>query len=177
MRDTLDNRVAADLLKGAVAGAAATWVMGQVTTWLYDRENAAARAREDRARDGKTAYGVAAEKAAEAAQLEISGETEQQAGRAIHWALGITAGAVYGVLRKRWPATARLKGLPFGTGFFLVFDELLNPVLGLTPGPAEFPWQAHARGLGGHLTFGVVSELVLEGLDRSFTSGSSIFAR
>ena len=45
-------------------------------------------------------------------------------------------------------------------------DELLNPVLGLTPGPLAFPWQTHARGLGGHLAFGVATELVLEGLDR-----------
>jgi hypothetical protein len=45
-------------------------------------------------------------------------------------------------------------------------DELMNPPLGLTPGPQAFPWQAHARGFSGHLAFGLTSELVLEGLDR-----------
>ena len=30
-------------------------------------------------------------------------------------------------------------------------DEGLNPALGLTPGPDRFPWQAHARGLAGHM--------------------------
>lgn len=48
----------------------------------------------------------------------------------------------------------------------LLTDLLLNPVLRLTPGPRAFPWQAHARGLGGHLVFGAATELVLEGLDR-----------
>ncbi|MCA1673436.1 MAG: DUF1440 domain-containing protein, partial [Actinobacteria bacterium] len=57
-------------------------------------------------------------------------------------------------------------GLAFGTGFSLLVDELMNPLLGLTPGPRAFPWQAHARGLGGHLAFGATTELVLEGFDR-----------
>jgi hypothetical protein len=158
--------LAADLVKGAAAGAAATWIMGQVTTWMYGTEDEAARQREDRARGGKSSYGVMAEKAASAAGLELSDEQRKQAGSAIHWALGIAAGAAYAVMRKRWPATARLKGLPFGTGFFLLVDEGLNPALGLTKGPRAFPWQTHARGLGGHLTYGFVSEMLLEGLDR-----------
>lgn len=42
----------------------------------------------------------------------------------------------------------------------------MNPLLGFTPGPRAFPWQAHARGLGGHLAFGLTSDLILDGLDR-----------
>jgi len=155
-----------ELVKGAVAGAVATWVMGQVTTWLYEQESEEVRDQEDRARNDKTAYGVAAEQAAVVVDTELSEQARKQAGQAFHWALGIGAGAAYGVMRKRWPATARLKGVPFGTGFFLIVDEVLNPALGLTPGPQAFAWQTHARGLGGHLTFGLVSEVVLEGLDR-----------
>jgi hypothetical protein len=161
-----NGHIVRDLVKGAVAGAAATWVMGQVTTWMYEQESEATRDRENRARGGKTAYGVAAEKAAAIGEVDLSEDERQQAGRAIHWALGIGAGAAYAVMRNRWPASARFKGLPFGAGFFLIVDEALNPVLGLTRGPRAFPWQTHARGLGGHLTFGLVSEVVLEGLDR-----------
>ena len=40
------------------------------------------------------------------------------------------------------------------------------PALGLTPGPTAFPWQAHARGLVGHLTFGTVTDGTLRLLDR-----------
>jgi uncharacterized membrane protein YagU involved in acid resistance len=70
------------------------------------------------------------------------------------------------VLRRRWRASAAARGLTFGTAFFLVVDELMNPLLGFTPGPRAFPWQAHARGFGGHLAFGAASELALQGLDR-----------
>lgn len=104
--------------------------------------------------------------AAALAGAELSKAERKQAGRVIHWAQGIAAGAAYGVTRKRWRATGRLMGLPFGAGLFLMMDELVDPALGFTPGPQAFPWQAHARGLGGHLTFGLVSEIVLDGLDR-----------
>jgi uncharacterized membrane protein YagU involved in acid resistance len=72
---------------------------------------------------------------------------------------------MYGLLRRRFPAAATLRGLTFGTGLFLLVDEVMNPVLGLTPGPAAFPWQAHVRGFGGHLAFGAVSDAMLQGLD------------
>ena len=51
-----------DLIKGAIAGAVATWVMGKVTSTMYRREDRWARRREDDARAGKSSYGVAAEK-------------------------------------------------------------------------------------------------------------------
>jgi hypothetical protein len=37
-----------------------------------------------------------------------------------------------------------------------------NALLRLTPGPAAFPWQTHARGLAGHLAFGVVADTPLD---------------
>lgn len=105
-------------------------------------------------------------KVAALAHVELPEEQRRRAGPAIHWATGITAGALYAVMRKRWPALKSARGVPFGVGFFLTVDELLNPVLGLTPGPRVFPWQTHARGLGGHMVFGLATEAMLEGLDR-----------
>ena len=161
-----NGSMAADLVKGAIAGAVATWLMNQATTWMYQYESDQARHRENQARGGRSAYERAAERGAGALGVSLSDEQRAQTGAAIHWTTGIAAGALYGVLRRRWPAAAAANGLPFGTGFFLVVDELANPLLGLTPGPAAFPWQTHARGLGGHVVFGATMELLLDGLDR-----------
>lgn len=161
-----NGRVVGDIVKGALAGAAATWLMTQATTWMYEHEGDEAKQRENEARGDRSAYEVAAEKAAGLAGTELSKEQRAQAGLAIHWATGVGAGIVYALLRRRRPGAAAGKGLAFGTGFYLLLDELVNPLLGLTPGPQAFPWQAHARGLGGHLAFGATTELVLEGLDR-----------
>jgi hypothetical protein len=155
-----------DLVRGALAGLAATWVMSQVTTVLYERENEAARKKEDDARGGKSAYGVAAEKGAGLLGIELSDEQRATAGSAVHWVLGAGAGAAYAAMRGRVPYADAGGGLLYGAVFFLAVDELGNTALGLTPGPQAFPWEAHARGLAGHLAFGAATEFSIRALER-----------
>jgi hypothetical protein len=157
-----DNSILTDLADGAIAGAVATWAMGKTTTFLYDRENPSARRREESARGGKTAFGSAADRLAGLAGTTLTDDQRQKYGKRIHWALGAAAGALYGVLRDRLPDRALARGLTFGTLFWLVVDEGANPALGFTPGPMAFPWQAHARGLAGHLVFGTVADATLD---------------
>lgn len=154
-----------DLIKGAIAGAVATWVMGKVTNTMYRREDRWARRREDDARAGKSSYGVAAEKVGRAMGTSLGQDQNEKIGAAVHWALGVGAGAVYAVARRRFASVGRVAGLGFGTMFWAVVDEGLVPALGLTPGPRAFPWQTHARGLAGHLTFGTVTDGTLRVLD------------
>jgi uncharacterized membrane protein YagU involved in acid resistance len=71
-------------------------------------------------------------------------------------------GAVYAVLRRRVPWASLGFGTLYGALFWLAVDEAANTVLGLTPPPGEFPWEAHARGLGGHLVYGVATEAGLK---------------
>jgi hypothetical protein len=160
------RNIAADLVLGAVAGAAATWVMGKATTYLYEHESREAREREDSARGDKNAYEVAAEKAADVLGRQLSEEERKQVGSAIHWALGVGSGALYGALRPRigggWAS-----GALFGAAVWLLMDEVGNVALGLTPGPTAFPWQAHARGLAGHLVLGLAVEGVLRAEDET----------
>lgn len=158
--------LARDVVMGALAAPLAGWLMGKTTTFLYERESEAARHREDEARDGKAAYEVAAERAASLAGRDLSDEQRAKAGLAVHWALSIAAGATYGVLRRRAPVLRKLAGSVFGVVFFALVDELGNVALGLTPGPRAFPWQAHARGLVGHLTFALAEEAQLALADR-----------
>jgi hypothetical protein len=160
------HTVGRDLMKGAIAGAVATYVMGKVTSYMYEHEDRDVRRREDEAREGRTAYETAAEKAATAAGTTLKVRQRQELGSTIHWALGIGAGAVYAVLRRRVQMLGGTAGTAFGTAFWAFLDEGMVPALGLTPGPTAFPWQAHARGLVGHLTFGTVTDGTLRLLDR-----------
>ena len=151
----------ADVIDGAIAGLVATWVMGRVTTALYAREDKQAKQREEGARGGSTAYATAAEKVADAAGVQLSSDEKKRYGEDIHWALGIAGGAAFGLLRPRVSASRLGNGLLFGAAFFLVMDEAATPLLGLTPGPAAFPWQTHARGLAGHLAYGAAANAAL----------------
>jgi hypothetical protein len=161
-----ESSITRDVLKGAVAGAVATWAMGRVTTAMYERQGEVATRREEEARDGKTAYERAAERGAELAGVEAGSERLEQAGSALHWGLGIGAGVVYGVLRGRLMEPGWRNAFQYGSGFFVLADEVANPAFGLTPGPGSFPWQAHARGFAGHGVFGIAAEATLRLLDR-----------
>ena len=143
-----------NILIGAAAGAAATWLMDQVTTQLYEREPRDVREREDALRGDKTAYEILSEK--------VFGD--EKFGTAIHWALGVFAGATYGALRNHAPFRYG-SGLAFGVAFWLLMDELTNTLLGLTPPPQEFPWQTHFRGLAGHAVLGAAIEVPYDVID------------
>ena len=161
-----DKGMGFDIATGAAAGAEATLAMGGVTSALYAREDRSARRREERARGGKSAYEIAAERAAGLVGLELSSEQEAKAGTLIHYGIGMASTALYAAVRRRIPAPGVARGLGFGATLWLVADEGANPLLGLTPGPGSFPWQAHARGLVGHLVFGLAAEAALSAADR-----------
>lgn len=152
------RRVLDEIVLGAMTGAVATWVMGKVTTVLYDRESPRAREREDRARHGTTAYAVAAEKGARLFGVELDAARRERYGTLVHQALGVGTGALYAAVAERLPRAGLARGLAFGAAFFLLVDEGVVYALGLTPGPTRFPWQTHARGLAGHLVYGAVAD-------------------
>jgi hypothetical protein len=156
---------ASDLVKGAIAGAVATGVMDKLTGVLYEGESKGARRQEDRARGGKTAYEVAADKAAGLVGTHITDEDRHRYGNAVHWSLGIAAGAAYAVLRHKIPGLRRAGGAKFGMAFWAAVDEGVVSILGLTPPPQAFPVQTHARGFVGHLVFGIVADRTLRVLD------------
>ncbi len=166
-----DRSLCTDLALGALAGAAATWIMGKTPSYLYEKEDAQVRQREDQARGDKTAYEVAAEKAAHFAYSQLSEDERKKLGSAIHWGVGISSGALYALLRRRLagggPGRELAAGALFGTAVWLLLDEVGNVALRLTPGPAAFPWQTHARGLAGHLVLGLATEGVLQAAERA----------
>jgi hypothetical protein len=145
-----------DLVLGAAAGAAATWLMDLVTTKAYELEPEEVQERENRARGGKAAYEIAAEKLADLLGTELDDDQRKAAGSLIHWILGISSGVVYGAMRPL--LRRRGSGLLFGVAFWLLMDEAALTVLGLTPPPREFPWQTHLRGLIGHVVLGATIE-------------------
>ena len=159
--------LSADIVKGALAGAAAVWVMDQVGWFLYRREDPKAVRKEQKARvKGMDVAHVAANKLAGVVGTKLSPKQPHPAGIAVHYALGIVPGALYAPLRHRVPALSAGRGLVYGLGLFLLNDELMTPLLGLASGPTAYPWQAHARGLISHLVVGVVTDASIEALDQ-----------
>jgi uncharacterized membrane protein YagU involved in acid resistance len=82
------------------------------------------------------------------------------AGPMVHYAVGMSAGALYGVAAEYEPDVTTLAGIPFGASFWLVVDEGALPLLGLAKGPTTYPISAHAYALASHLVFGLTAEVV-----------------
>ncbi|GGC66248.1 hypothetical protein GCM10011504_50260 [Siccirubricoccus deserti] len=164
LRESGTGGIAADMLLGAVAGAVGVWVMDRVDWFMFRHEDPEARWRTQAVRPGEMDPAhVMANKAAEAAiGAELSPPQPHPAGVAVHYAIGIGPGALYGALRERAPVVGTGRGLLYGLSLFLVHDELLNAATGLSADPRRYPWQAHARGLVAHLVYGAVTDAVLD---------------
>lgn len=148
-----------DALRGALAGAAATWLMDLVTTGLYEVQPAEVTKAEEAGRpNGKGAVTNMVDRLESLTGFEVPAARRPAVENAVHYALGIVPGATYGVVR-RWVPFARLgSGLAFGLALFALNDEYLNTKLGFAGSFDAYPPEAHLRGLAGHAVLGVGTE-------------------
>jgi hypothetical protein len=103
-------------------------------------------------------------KAAEAVSRIVLGhELEEQekdaAGMAMHLAMGVTSGAIYGAAAEITPVVTSGSGAPYGLAVWAVADEIVVPALGLSRPPFQHPPSTHLYAMGSHLVYGVVLEL------------------
>jgi hypothetical protein len=160
-----------DALAGAIAGAAAVWVMDRVDWFNYRRalENPRTRRRTQQARPrGMDPAHVVAAETADKAGAVLTPRQLDMAGLAVHYGLGIVPGALYGALRGRVDYLDAGRGGLFGLGLFLVQDEGINTAAGLSGRPQAYPWTAHARGLVAHLVYGLVTDVLCRTFSASF---------
>jgi hypothetical protein len=123
MRKRTDGVSASDLVLGALAGIAGTLAMSPVTSWLYRRESAATRRREEAIRT-EPPFQTLAARVVETVGLEPTQRRKQVVASLLHWGYGMAWGALYVVGRCRWPTLGYGFGLPFGIAFLVLGDEL-----------------------------------------------------
>ena len=96
-------------LRGALAGAAAVWLMDLVTTAMLDHQGPDVTEREEAARPNEQPALVnLVDRLEERTGVELSDDQRESLVTVFHYALGVVPGAMYGVLRSgcRWPAPA-----------------------------------------------------------------------
>jgi hypothetical protein len=148
-----------DALRGAVAGAAATWAMDQVTTLLYmtqapevTEQEAAAR------RNGKGSVTNFVDLVEARTGLRVPEQRRPMVEQLVHYGLGVLPGALYGMLRRIVPAARARAGVLYGLSLFAANDEYLNTRLGLAGPPGAYPPETHFRGFAGHAVLGAATE-------------------
>jgi len=95
---------------------------------------------------------------------KLTKDEKKIAGPAVHYALGMAVGGLYGGLAEVEPEISAGVGLPFGTVFWLVVDETAVPLLALSKGPTQYPVSTHVYALASHLVYGVTTDIVRRGV-------------
>jgi uncharacterized membrane protein YagU involved in acid resistance len=148
--------VVLDAMRGAAAGAAATWVMDQVTQAMLD-------AQPPKVSEAERLAAVNGKGAVENVVDRVESETGFRVPlTAVHYGLGVVPGAAYAVLRKRVPLIGAGGGLVYGFLLWLVADEYVNSSLGLSAPPTAYPPETHLRGLVGHAVLGAATNSGIE---------------
>ena len=164
---TLPRSRKRDALNGLAAGAAGVWALDRVTWFLWNRESPDNLAREVAARpEGMDPAHLLTHRTAAALGLPLERRQPHPAAIGLHYLFASVPVALYAALRPERLRDRGGTGALLGVALFLLQDEWLNRVL-KTAGPARaYPWQAHARGLVGHVTYAVVAIQLLRALDR-----------
>lgn len=166
IRET-DHSIAGDLVKGALAGAAGAVAMDRIGWAIMKRESISTLEQEAEAQpNGMDPAHMMVNRMAGRLGMQLDPEQPHPAGITMFFALAMLPGALYGVLLNRVNQLGFAKGLVYGLTLFVVMDEMMPPVLGLSNHPRRYPWQAHARGLVSHLALGLVTYGAFQLLNR-----------
>ena len=155
------------VMVGLIAGLAASWTMNRFQdVWLAISSSADSKNNEKQVResgaDAETEENATVKAAAAVSEKlfghELTAVGKRVAGTAVHYAVGATAGIVYGIASELSPKLTRGFGLPYGAAFWLVIDEGVVPSLGLSKAAGEYPLSIHAYALASHLVYGATAE-------------------
>ncbi len=161
-----------DIMKGLLAGVAG----GLLASFLMEQFQAAWNAASEAMSSAEKKPGRKADpatvKAANAISETITGrkvpkDYKAAAGEAVHYGMGATSAAVYGVLAEVAPIVTIGDGVGFGTGVWLLADEMAVPAAGLSKSPKEIPLTIHLYAFVSHLVYGWITETVRRAVRRA----------
>ena len=160
------------LAAGVVGGLVASWAMDRFQYWWLsfgggDELQLQQTPSEEGNRDEPATVKTASAFSEGVFGHSLTVKEKEIAGPVVHYAVGTTAGAVYGVAAEYEPDVTTLAGIPFGAAFWMVVDEAALPLLGLAKGPTAYPISTHAYALASHLVFGLAAEVVRRAVRRA----------
>lgn len=177
-RGAAHANLAKGVLAGAVGGLIGTVIMTQAQQAMMrltsDSEDGSGDEQDDQQQNqgasSESATATVARWAAEPTLGRPLGSDEKQwGGQAVHYAMGVVSGAIYGAMAEYTPSVTSGAGTFFGAGLTGAADEVAVPALGLSAPPHEQPASTHAYALAAHLVYGMTTEAVRRGLRRAMS--------
>ena len=161
-----------DIMKGLLAGVAGGLLASFLMEQFQAVWSAVAQKMSSSGKGGGRKAAPATVKAANAISEKITGRKVPKdyrplAGKIAHYGMGTSSAAVYGVLSEVAPIVTVGDGVAFGTGLWLLADELTVPAAGLSKSPKEIPITTHLYALASHLVYGWIAETVRQAVRRA----------
>jgi putative membrane protein len=161
-----------DIMKGLVAGVAGGLLAAFLMEQFQAAWSVAAKAIAPKKKSGARKSDPATVKAANLVAEKVTGhklppDYKALGGEAVHYGMGATSAAVYGVLAEVVPMVTAGDGVAFGTGVWLLADELAVPAAGLSKSAREIPISTHLYALTSHLVYGWITETVRQAVRRA----------
>jgi len=161
-----------DIIKGLIAGVAGGLLASFLMEQFQAAWSAAAAAIVPRKNRGGRKSDPATVKAANLVTEKITGrklppDYKALGGEAVHYGMGASSAAVYGVLAEVAPVVTIGDGAAFGTSLWLLADELALPAAGLSKSAREIPIKTHIYALASHLVYGWIAETVRQAVRRA----------
>lgn len=148
------------LLGGTLVGLSATLIMEYAGSFLYERESEEARQSEEQGRKGDMPTTTLMRKLASALGRHLDDHSAERLGTVAHYAFGSGGGPLIVMLTRSGMDPVKA-GLTVGMGMWVLVDEGLNPVAGLTAGPGAFSPATHLRAAVAHAVYGLSGGLLL----------------
>lgn len=165
----MDPKSGGFVVRGVIAGTIGAWVMDRATWFIQDRQPVAALERERTAwQDGLDVPHVSVYRLRRLAGFHARHAQPSTLGILLHYLFGIGPAIAYAALRERDLKFAADRGLLYGLTIFLLWDETLAVATKIASPPQAYPWQAHFRGLVGHLSLGLATHAALTALETDF---------
>ncbi len=92
---------------------------------------------------------------ARAVGSDAGSEQLNGAGILVHYNLGMVPAVVYAEQHRTRPWLRPGRGALYGAVLFVLNDEIASRLLGVAGPQRDYPWQAHLRGLVGHVVLGM----------------------
>ena len=161
-----------DLIKGLLAGVAAGLLASFLMEQFQAAWSASAAAMQHSKKRGGRKPDPATVKVANVIAERVTGrkvpkDYKGMAGEAVHYGMGGSAAAIYGVLAEVAPIVTVANGAGFGAGLWLLADEMAVPAAKLSKPAREIPLATHLYALASHLVYGWITETVRRALRRA----------
>lgn len=157
------------ILRGVIAGTIGAWIMDRATWLVQDRQPQQSLERERAAwQDGLDVPHVAVFRLGKTSNLGMKRGQPSTMGILLHYLFGIGPAILYAGLREKNLKFSADQGLLYGFTIFVLWDEVLSVATGIASPPKAYPWQAHVRGLIGHLSLGIATHIALTALETDF---------